>query len=191
MKKLKGIKFRADGIINDFPQIKCKDGSLSYSVMGCENRGGVSEIDYPEEYGGYGRVGPPKECPPGTMHDRTRGGLCVDIELLKKEGKFKESVFSDLFPKCGPETGTEPDGKGGCRPIGRLWEPQTQADCPEGTKFKPRGCKPPQKCTNNRNTCEGTPLSPVTTKNMAVGSNWLLPALLIGAGIFILTRKSE
>ena len=70
-------------------------------------------------------------------------------------------------------------------------EPQTQADCPEGTKFKPRGCKPPQKCTNNRNTCEGTPLSPVTTKNMAVGSNWLLPALLVGAGIFILTRKSE
>jgi len=66
-------------------------------------------------------------------------------------------------------------------------EPQTQADCPAGTKFKPRGCKPPQKCTNNRNTCEGTPLS---AKTMGVGSNWLLPALLIGAGIFILTRKS-
>lgn len=70
-------------------------------------------------------------------------------------------------------------------------EPQTQADCPEGTKFKPRGCKPPQKCTNNRNTCEGTPLSPITAKTMGVGSNWLVPALLIGAGIFILTRKSE
>ena len=82
---------------------------------------------FAEDYGGYGPVAPAKECPLGTMHDRTRGGACVDIELLKKEGKFTE----------------------------------------------------------------GTPLSPITTKTMGVGSNWLLPALLIGAGIFILTRKSE
>jgi hypothetical protein len=147
------------------------------------------------------RCGEPRnqsDCPAGTkfregMPEKTGGAYMRAIPAI-----CVKSAFSDLFPKCGPETGTEPDGKGGCRPIGRpnnigeaYGEPQTQADCPEGTKFKPRGCKPPQKCTNNRNTCEGTPLSPVTTKNMAVGSNWLLPALLVGAGIFILTRKSE
>ena len=77
---------------------------------------------FAEDYGGYGPVGPPKEC--------------------------------------GPETGTEPDGKGGCRPIGR-----------------------PIKHGSS---------TPVSTKTMGFGgANWLLPALLVGAGIFILTRKSE
>jgi hypothetical protein len=138
MKKLKGIKLkRVDGVINDGPQIKCKDGKLSYSVLGCENRGGVAESSIGggnDDYG-YGPVGPAKECPPGTMHDRTRGGACVDIELLKKEGKF-----DSLFPgpiKHGSST-------------------------------------------------------PVTTKTMGFGgANWLLPALLVGIGIYLLTRKSE
>jgi hypothetical protein len=77
---------------------------------------------------GYGPVAPAKECPPGTMHDRTRGGACVDIELLKKEGKLPYTPLDDY----------------GYTPEPRLPEPTSQADCPNGTVFAPSyvGCPP-------------------------------------------------
>ena len=106
------------------------------------------------------RCGEPRnqsDCPAGTkfregMPESTGGAYMRAIPAI-----CVKSTFSDLFPKCGPETGTEPDGKGGCRPIGRpSSEPQPQP-----------------------------------TKTMGVGSNWLFPAILVGVGIYMITRKSE
>ena len=180
---------------------------------------------------GYGPVAPAKECPPGTMHDRTRGGACVDIELLKKEGKLPYTPLDDY----------------GYTPEPRLPEPTSQADCPNGTIFAPSyvgcppgwptqlGCQPrkqPARCVDTpTNECpegydlvisqeppdfcqqyysQGKPCPRIMPSRKCVkkdvsgtvqenvqnslqslmDNNWLLPAIAIGVGVYLITRKS-
>lgn len=122
MKKLKGIKFkRVDGVINDFPQIKCKDGTLSYSVMGCENRGG-----------GVAEPQSVTDCPPGSW--------------FVVEGEVNKCV-QDIDDY--------------------------------GYEAEPKDLQP-----------KDVSASPIKTMGLG-GSNWLLPAILVGVGIYMITRKSQ
>ena len=234
-RKLKGIKFkRVDGIINDGPLIKCKDGSSSYSVMGCENKGGVAESSIDD----YGYTPEPRlpEPEPTSQMDCSQGLV------------FAPSYTETLSIKCQ----VPPCGTREVRIPARCKYPESQNDCPSGTKYvagksyvgcppgwpKELGChasrqsepgicvdtptnecpegydlvisqEPPDFCQQYYSQgkpcprimpsrkCVKKDVSGTVQENVQnslqslMDKNWLLPAIAIGVGVYLITRKSQ
>jgi hypothetical protein len=203
-RKLKGIKFkRVDGVIYDGPQIKCKDGTLSYSHLGCENRGGVAVP--------IGDCGGPFGC----------GRLPKPTDPLLYSPVYG---YGDYTPE--PKI-PEPTSQADC-PDGTTFSPsyiavaptgigaaRIPAECKEPKISQPKSCEQqyadylvwlqengprikikPETKEEFMAKCEGKSATPTVQGNVQnalqslMDKNWLLPAIAIGVGVYLITRKS-
>jgi len=184
MKKLKGIKF------------KNTNGDYGYGPKR------LGDIYTPLPLGDYGYTPEPKipEPEPTSQADCSQGLV------------FAPSYTVTLGIKCQ----VPPCGTREVRVPAMCKYPESQNDCPSGTKYVAGksyvGCPPGSEevgCAPSRQfepgMCVGTPV--ITTPTEAIGGklapssiqnslqslmdkNWLLPAIAIGVGVYLITRKS-
>jgi hypothetical protein len=160
---------------DDNMSFQCKDGSYSTTKENCEKYGGgvADPVD------GYGYTPEPKLPEPTSQAD------CPD-----------GTTFSPSYISYAPT------GIGAAR---------IPAECKEPKISQPKSCEQQyldyldfikregpririmQKTKEQfMAECEGKSAAPtVEPKMMGMSANWLVPAILIGVGVYVLTRKSE
>jgi hypothetical protein len=181
MKKLKGIKF------------KNTNGDYGYGPKR------LGDIYTPLPLGDYGYTPEPKipEPEPTSQADCSQGLV------------FAPSYTETLAIKCQ----VPPCGTREVRIPAMCKYPESQNDCPSGTKYvagesyvgcppgwpKELGCMPSRQFEPGM--CIGTPSPTPTPSGTVQGNvqnalqslmdkNWLLPAIAIGVGVYLITRKS-
>ena len=179
-RKLKGIKFkRVDGIINDGPLIKCKDGSSSYSVMGCENKGGVAESSIDD----YGYTPEPRLPEPTSQADCPNGTIFSPSYIIFSQ----TAIGSTRIPAQCVDTPTNECPEGYDLVISQEPPDFCQQYYSQG-KPCPR-IMPSRKCV--KKDVSGTVQENVQNALQSLmDKNWLLPAIAIGVGVYLITRKS-
>jgi hypothetical protein len=205
MKKLKGIKFkRVDGVLRPLLNQKCgpETGTEPDGMGGCRSIPKIADLNSPVY--GYGDYTPEPKIPepePTSQADCSQGLV------------FAPSYTVTLGIKCQ----VPPCGTREVRVPAMCKYPESQNDCPSGTKYvagksyvgcppgwpKELGCMPSRQFEPGM--CVGTPV--ITTPTEKIGGklapssvqnslqslmdkNWLLPAIAIGVGVYLITRKS-